>query len=89
MVLIRRLVLDVLSPHDPSILELSRLLAECGEYHVKITVVEMDDRTETLQIEISGVDVDFDCIQTTISEFGASLHSIDEVEVENQPEPVT
>ena len=85
MVLIRRLVLDVLSPHDPSVLELAQLLAECGEHHVKVTVVEMDDQTETLQIEISGVDVDFDCIQTTIGEFGASLHSIDEVEVENQP----
>ena len=42
----------------------------------------MDDKTETLQVEIEGENIDFDRIQTAISDFGASLHSIDEVEVE-------
>ena len=87
MILVRRLVLDVLSPHHPSVLELGRLLAACGEHDVKVTVLEMDDRTETLKIEITGPDIDFERIQAAIGEFGASLHSIDEVEVANRPEP--
>ena len=87
MVLVKRLVLDVLKPHRPSVLEFGRLLAQQGEHHVKLTVLEMDDKTETLRLVIEGPDIDFDRVQTAIAEFGASLHSIDEVEVESQPEP--
>ncbi len=82
MTRIRRLVLDVLKPHHPSVLELGRLLAGQGELQVKLTVVEMDDQTETLQVEITGDDIDFERLHGAIDGFGASLHSIDEVEVE-------
>jgi hypothetical protein len=77
----------VLKPHQPGVLELGRLLAEQGELQVKLLVIEMDDRTETLQIEITGADIDFERVQQAISGFGASLHSIDEVEVDNRPAP--
>ena len=87
MTRIRRLVLDVLKPHQPSVLEFGRLLAEQGELQVKLTVTEMDDKTETLQIEITGADIDFEQVHEAIGGFGASLHSIDEVEVEHRPEP--
>ena len=86
MTRIRRLLLDVLKPHHPSVLELGRLLAEQGELQVKLTVVEMDDQTETLQVEITGADIYFERVQEAIGGFGASLHSIDEVEVENRIE---
>ena len=84
MVRIKRLLLDVLKPHQPNVLEFGRLLAEPGEHRVKVTVVEMDDQTETLQIVVEGPDIDFDRIQATIADLGASLHSIDEVEVESE-----
>mgnify|MGYP001820200010 CR=1 FL=1 len=87
MVLVKRLVLDVLKPHRPSVLEFGKLLARQGEHLVKLTVLEMDDKTETLRLVIEGPDIDFDRVQTAIAEFGASLHSIDEVEVESRPEP--
>lgn len=87
MVLVKRLVLDVLKPHHPSVLEFGRLLAEQGEHQVKLTVLEMDDQTETLQVTISGPDIDFKLVQAAITGFGASLHSIDEVEVVGESEP--
>jgi len=87
MVLIRRLVLDVLKPHHPNVLEFGKVLAGQGDLEVKLTVVEMDDQTETLQVTISGPDIDFDRVQAAITGFGASLHSIDEVEVEGQTGP--
>lgn len=86
MVLVKRLVLDILKPHHPNSLEFSRLLAEQGCQRVKLTVLEMDDKTETLQVEISGDSLDFDRIKAAIDDFGASLHSIDEVEVEGTVE---
>ena len=87
MTLVKRLVLDVLKPHHPNVLDFSRLLAEEGEYRVKLTVLEMDDKTETLQVIVEGADIDFKRIQTAIAGIGASLHSIDQVEVEGEPEP--
>ena len=88
MTRIRRLVLDVLKPHHPGILELGRSLAEPGALQVKLTVLEMDEKTETLQIEINGADIDVDRVRETLKGFGASLHSIDEVEVDSKPDSV-
>ena len=84
MTRIRRLVLDVLKARHPNVLELGTVLAEQGEIRVKLTVVEVDDKTETLQLEVTGTDIDFDRLRQTLDDFGASLHSIDEVEVENR-----
>ncbi len=88
MVLLRRLILDVLKPHQPGVLEFGKFLAEQGEYLIKVKVLEMDDLTETLEVVIEGKDIDFESLQKAIGEFGASLHSIDGIEVENQLEPV-
>jgi hypothetical protein len=82
MTQLKRLVLDILKPHQPNVLEFSRTLADQGRQRVRLTVLEMDDKTETLQVEIVGEDIDFERIRRAISDFGASLHSIDEVEVE-------
>ena len=50
----KRLLLDVLAPHEPNVLELGRVLAGQGESHVRLSVVEMDDQTQTLQIDIES-----------------------------------
>jgi hypothetical protein len=84
MVSIKRVVLDVLKPHEPNVLALSAAIAELGEgYWVRLTVVELDKNTETLQLEVAGKDLDFPLIESTLKEMGASLHSIDEVEAQN------
>ncbi len=85
MVTVKRIVLDVLKPHQPNALEFSQAIAKVGTgYHVNLTVLEMDKNTETLQISIEGNAIDFEKIQSAISEMGGSLHSIDEVEVLNE-----
>lgn len=84
MVTVNKLVLDVLKPHQPNALEFSKAIAKSGvDYKVHLTVLEMDKNTETVQITIEGHAIDFEVIQSTISEMGGSLHSIDEVEVSN------
>ena len=85
MVSVKRVVLDVLKPHRPDAVEFSRAIAIAGDdYRVCLTVVEMDENTETLQIEIEGGAVDLEAIESAITGMGASLHSIDQVEVLNQ-----
>jgi len=79
---VQRVVLDVLKPHQPNALEFARAIAALGEgYRVDIRVIGVDEQTETLQVAIEGDRLDFERIGSTISENGASLHSIDEVSV--------
>jgi hypothetical protein len=82
MVTVKRLVLDVLKPHQPNTLDFGRRLAQEGALRVKVTVLEMDKQTETLKVVLEGADIPFERIQAAISDFGASLHSVDEVEVD-------
>ena len=85
MVLVKRLVLDVLKLHQPNALEFSQAIAETGvDYRVCITVLEVDAKTETLQVVVEGDAIDFDAIQSGISDLGGSVHSIDEVEVQGE-----
>ncbi len=82
MATIRKLVLDVLKPHQPNALEFAATLADQGaDYRVRLTVTEMDEKTESTILVITGRDIQFEAIEETIKRMGGSLHSIDEVEV--------
>jgi len=85
MVLVKRLVLDILKPHQPNSLEFSRTLAEVGDdYQVHLTVIEIDENTESVEVEIRARDIDFEAVQAAITEMSGSLHSIDVVEVSSE-----
>jgi hypothetical protein len=77
---IRRLVLDTLKPHDPTIIELAQGLSELsGVEAVNISIYEMDRKVENAKITIEGGDIDFEEIQAMITDNGGAIHSIDEV----------
>ena len=78
--------MDILKPHKPNCLDFGKAIAELGLYTVALTVIEKDDQTETVQAVITGNNIDFEGIQRVIADLGASLHSIDEVEVEGESE---
>lgn len=86
MVHLKRVVLDVLKPHTPNALEFTAAIAEkVPGCRIKLTVTEKDDKTETVLLIIEGEQVRFNVITEVISNLGGSIHSIDEVEVENGP----
>ena len=77
---LRRLVLDVLKPLDPSIVELVQLLADLeGVDGANISIYEIDRRVENAKITIEGHDLRYDEISRVIEENGGAIHSIDEV----------
>ena len=77
---IKRVVLDVLKPHHPGIVELSQRLSVLqGISGVNITIVEVDQDTETVKITIEGNAIIFDEVETAITEAGAVIHSVDSV----------
>lgn len=86
MVHIKRVVLDVLKPHNPNALDFTTAIAEKAPgCRIKLTVTAMDEKTETVIVVIEGEQVQFNVITEVISSLGGSIHSIDEVDVENVP----
>ena len=77
---VRRLVLDVLKLHDPSIVTFAIALEQVdGVSAVNCTLVEVDAKTENLKVVIEGSNMDFDLISKTVNELHGSIHSIDQV----------
>lgn len=81
-VLIKKLVLDVLKPREPPIYELAAKLTTCqGVSEVNILLAEIDQNTESIKVSVNGDSIDINSIKKCIEEYGASIHSIDEVTV--------
>lgn len=79
---VKRLVLDVLKPHEPHLPELAlRLSSVDGVDGVNISLVEIDQNTESVKITIEGSNINLDRVKSTIKDCGAVIHSIDEVAV--------
>jgi len=79
---VRRVVLDVLKPHLPSVIELSSQLADLpGIYGVDISLIEMDQKVENVKITCEGDSIDYEKVEKIIKKSGASIHSLDKVSV--------
>ncbi len=78
--MIRRLVLDVLKPHNPNVVELSEALSNIeGIEGVNVIIYEIDQQVENVKIIIAGSNIDFENIKKKLVEMGATIHSVDEV----------
>ncbi|NIR86208.1 DUF211 domain-containing protein [Candidatus Bathyarchaeota archaeon] len=78
--MIKRLVLDVLKPHSPSVIELSEALSKVeGVEGVNIIIYEIDQQVENAKVIIGGNGIDFDGLKKKLEEMGAAIHSVDEV----------
>ncbi|GAH47925.1 hypothetical protein ES705_00396 [subsurface metagenome] len=79
---LRRVVLDVLKPHLPNVIELSSQLADlAGVDGVDISLIEMDQKVENVKITCEGDSIDYEKVEQIIKESGGSIHSLDKVSV--------
>ena len=77
---IRRVVLDVLKPHEPPLTDIAtRLAAIDGVLGTNATLVEIDRKVTNVKLTIEGNDVDYEAVKQTIEQEGGSIHSVDEV----------
>jgi hypothetical protein len=82
---ILRLVLDVLKPHQPTMLTVADKLGDLeGVHGVDITLLEIDSKVENIKVTIEGDDIDFQAVAEVIQDAGGSVHSIDKVSTGNQ-----
>ncbi|GAG93748.1 unnamed protein product [marine sediment metagenome] len=79
---LRRVVLDVLKPHLPNVIELSSQLADlAGVDGVDISLIEMDQKVENVKITCEGDSIDYEKVEQIIKKSGGSIHSLDKVSV--------
>ncbi len=77
---LRRIVLDVLKPLEPNIVDLVRKISTLeGVDGVNITIYEIDHHVENAKITVEGEQLSYRELQDLIVENGGAVHSIDEV----------
>jgi hypothetical protein len=82
---IKELVLDVLKPHTPPLPDFASFLAELkGIEMVEVSLVEMDERTESLGVILQGEDIDYNSLKEHMGKQGAVIHSVDKVTVDTE-----
>ncbi len=77
---IKIIVLDVLKPHKPNILELGQII--CTEKSVEnanVSVYAVDEKTESVKVVLEGSNINFEQVAGLIEGYGAVIHSMDKV----------
>lgn len=77
---VRRIVVDVLKPHDPSLVEFTRRVCDSdGVDGVNSTLIELDRDVQNVELVFEGSNIEFDTITETIERLGGTVHSVDGV----------
>ena len=77
---VRRLVLDVLKPHEPNVVAYAKTTQEIkGVEGVNISLVEIDEEVQNVKITVEGSGINFETIKEKIENLGGSIHSVDEI----------
>jgi hypothetical protein len=80
MARIRRLVLDILKPHEPSITEFSQKTESLdGVKGVNASIIEIDEDVENIKITLEGKNISEKEVKKAIEDLGGSIHSIDQI----------
>ena len=80
MNVIRRLVLDILKPHEPSITDFAEETNQIqGVEGVNATLVEIDEEVQNIKLTIEGEEIVESEIREKIENLGGSIHSIDQI----------
>lgn len=84
-IIVRRLVLDVVKPHNPNIVDMAEGLSELkGVKKVDVEVKDYDSTIERLRVILEGYDLDYDDIVKVIRYYGGNVASLDGVTVESE-----
>ena len=77
---ILRLVLDVMKPHEPGIIEFATEISDLeGIDGVNSSIVEIDRAVENIKITVEGPNIKYEELKGVIEKLGGSVHSVDQV----------
>lgn len=77
---LRQAVLDILKPHEPSIVEISNAVVRIvGIKGLNMTVYDVDKNVEHVKMTVEGENIPLPKIIKAIEDMGATIHGIDSV----------
>lgn len=77
---LRRVVLDVLKPFDPPLLQFAERIEALESIDgIAVSLIELDQEVQNVKLTIEGADLDYAGIEDAIEELGATVHSVDQV----------
>ena len=80
MTIVRRLVVDVLKPHDPPLVEFATQVADLDSVDgATVSLIELDKEVQNVKLTVEGEALDVTTVTTTVEELGGSIHSTDQV----------
>jgi len=80
MASIRRLVVDVLKPHEPPLVEFTDAITETeGVDAATASLLELDQEVQNVKISVEGETLSLEAVESTVEHLGGTVHSVDEV----------
>jgi hypothetical protein len=80
MTAVRRLVIDVLKPHDPPLVEFTRRVSDVESVAgVNATLIELDQEVQNVKLTFEGEALAYDPVEERVEQLGATVHSVDQV----------
>ncbi|SFS10146.1 hypothetical protein SAMN05216559_3669 [Halomicrobium zhouii] len=77
---VRRLVVDVLKPHDPSLVAFTEQVSETDSVAaVTSSLIELDQEVQNVKLTFEGESLDVDAVEAAVEELGGTVHSVDQV----------
>jgi len=77
---IKVVVLDVLKPHKPDIVEFGKAICKHPSIiSVNNSVYAVDEKTESIKVTLEGKDIKYDDVKKIIANHGGAIHSVDRV----------
>ena len=77
---IRRLVVDVLKPHEPPLVEFTNAVTETeGVDAATASLIELDKEVQNVKVSVEGAALSLDAVEETVKHLGGTVHSVDEV----------
>ncbi|MEF8785550.1 MAG: DUF211 domain-containing protein [Haloarculaceae archaeon] len=77
---IRRLVIDVLKPHEPALVDFTDRITETeGVDAATASLIELDQEVQNVKVSIEGEDLALEAVEETVDHLGGTVHSVDEV----------
>ncbi|WP_226013399.1 DUF211 domain-containing protein [Halomicrobium salinisoli] len=80
MLPVRRLVLDVLKPHEPPLPEFTTQLSDAESVEgVSASLLEHDKEVQNVEVTLSGEALTYESIEEAVEALGGTVHSVDQV----------
>jgi len=77
---VRRIVLDVLKPHEPELVGFTERLADLdGVDAVDASLIELDREVQNVRLAVEGESLDYEAIRDAVRDLGGTVHSVDGV----------